>query len=436
MLDVVIFGLVAGVIAGIAILIVRRSNAGPADAQTREELAAARATLEERERNFEKQQQAFETKIKETFGALAAQALGQNNKQFLALAQKTFEEKIEKTDGALKARDKAFEEGFLKPLGERLKVFDEYVREIEVKREKAYVELQANLTQLTQDQVLLRKETGTLSTALRGSQVRGKWGELTLQNIAELAGLQEHCDFSSQVSVAGEDGRQRPDMIVRLPGERALIVDAKAPMNAYLDAVAAPTPEERARYLAAHAKALKTHIGALKQKAYWEQFDKAPDFVILFVPIESALGAALEADGDILAQAAADRVLIATPVTLIAMLRAAEHSWRQEKMTDNAKAISDLGRDLYDRLVKFGDHFDNVGKGIEKAVKSYNDGVGSYERMVMPGARKFKDLGAAGTGELKELKTIEGSVRAVSIPERAEAPPVTLQMKTPAEERA
>ena len=263
----------------------------------------------------------------------------------------------------------------------------------------------------------LRGETGNLVTALRSPQVRGRWGEITLHRVVELAGLTSHCDYVEQVTVEGEDGRLRPDMVVHLPGGRDIVVDAKVPLAAYLEAVGATSDAERASALSRHAKQVREHMTALAAKAYWEQFASTPELVVMFIPGESFVGAAAEADPALIEDGMAMKVVVATPTTLIALLRAIAYGWRQEQVAANADQIRSLGNDLYNRLRTLAGHFDSLGGALSRAVNAYNGFVGSMETRVLPAARRFRDLGATASEEIPPLPAVEQAPRQPDAPE-------------------
>ncbi|MBI3667969.1 MAG: DNA recombination protein RmuC [Acidobacteria bacterium] len=268
----------------------------------------------------------------------------------------------------------------------------------------------------------LQAETARLVNALRSHQARGRWGEITLRRIVELAGMSSYCDFSEQESVSTEDGRLRPDMIVKLPADRVVVVDSKVPLEGYLDALEAVTEEEREAALTRHVAQVNQHIARLAAKEYWSQFSASSEFVVLFIPNDSFLAAAAERDRNLLETALAKRIVIATPATLFALLRAIEYGWRQAKLADNAQRISELGQELYDRLATWAEHLNKVGAALRDAMESYNAAVGSLEMRVFPAARKFKELGAGGKREIEELESIEQAPRPLTAPEREERP--------------
>jgi DNA recombination protein RmuC len=308
----------------------------------------------------------------------------------------------------------------VRPLSDSLKRFDEQVRGLETTRQKAYTSLEEQIRGLSTAQGQLQKETANLVTALRKPQVRGRWGEMTLKRVAELAGMAEHCDFTEQVTAGGEGGRIRPDMIVRLPGEREIVVDAKVSLEAYLDAVAAETEELRAGHLARHAAQMRTHLNQLAAKGYWEQFERAPEFVVMFIPGESFFAAAIESDRELVEDGMKKGVVLATPTTLMALMRAVAFGWRQEQVARNAQEISDLGREVYERMRVLAGHLGRVGKGLDGATAAYNSAVGSLESRVLPAARRFKDLGAATGEEIPELEPLKNDPRSLSVPTDSE----------------
>ncbi len=381
---------------------VERAQAETRSAAARESLDAERRLLEDaRER------------LGDTFKALSADALRQSNTQFLELARQTLEAQLGPRDTAI--------EGLLKPLAEALRRSDEHTRELERKREQAYGSLDARLQELATQSRELGRETGNLAAALRSSQTRGKWGEIALKKIVELAGMTEHCDFDEQVSVEGDGNRYRPDMVVHLPDRREIVVDVKAPLDAYLDGVQAGGEDDRQRALARHAQQVRRHMSQLADKAYGRLVAQSPDLVVMFIPGESFVAAAFEADGKLLVDAMEKRVVIATPTTLFALLLAIAHGWQQQQLAKNAEEIRKLGSELYERLGILSGHIRTIGQGLERAVDAYNDAVGSLERRVLPSARKFHELGVGARDEpVPALEAIEPTLRRISAPELAE----------------
>ena len=358
-----------------------------------------------------------QSNLSDTFKALASDALGDSSQQFLNLAQKTFEQFMSDAKGDFGKSQEAIK-GFIQPLMSSLNKFDEQVRGLEKTRVEAYTKLQEHLTSLNTTQQELRKETGNLVTALRRPEVRGRWGEITLKRVVELAGMVEHCDFFQQVTTTDEEGsRLRPDMIINLPSDRQVVVDSKVPLEAYLEGISAESEDQRTECLTRHAQQLRTHMNNLARKDYWKQFEKTPEFVVMFIPGESFFSCALEQEPALIEEGMEKRVVLATPTTLIALLWAVAYGWRQEQMTENAAKISDLGKDLYSRMHKLADYIKDIGKGLEKATNSYNQAVGSIESRVLPSARKFKDLGVSSTDEIPTLDPAEKQVRELQAPE-------------------
>ncbi len=355
-------------------------------------------------------------KLTDTFKALAGDTLNNNTTAFLKLAKETLDKVLTDAKGDLGKRQEAIQ-GMVKPLSESITKFDEHVRTIEKNRQEAYSGLTEHLKGLSTSQQQLQKETASLVTALRKPQVRGRWGEMTLRRVVELAGMSDHCDFSEQVTALTEEGRFRPDLIVRLPAEREIVVDAKVSLDAYLDATAADSEDARKEAMARHAAQVRSHMNALAQKQYWAQFTNAPEFVVMFIPGESFFGAAVDADRNLIEDGLEKSVVLATPTTLIALLRAVAYGWRQEQVAKNAQEISDLGRQLYERMRNLAEHIGDIGKGLEKANTSYNNAVGSMEARVLPAARRFKDLGAAPGAEVPSVQSIKTTPRALTAPE-------------------
>jgi DNA recombination protein RmuC len=340
------------------------------------------------------------------FDALAADALRKNNETFLDLAA-----------GKLEQKEQAVED-LVAPIKDSLGKVGEKLQQLEVARAGAYSALTTQVGELTRTQAELRSETGNLVSALRDRpNVRGRWGEIQLRRVVEMAGMLEHCDFETQHHVATEEGRIRPDLVVKLPGGGSLVVDAKFVAQAYLESLDARDEDERAAKLRDHARQLRDQLTKLAAKNYWAQFDRSPDYVVLFIPGQHFLDAALERDPTLIEDGIARRVLIATPINLIGLLRTSALIWREETIAESAKELSALGTELYERLAKFTTHIVGIGRGIESAAKSFNGAVGSFQDRVLPSARKFKEHGVAPSAEIAELKVVETAIRPVTAPE-------------------
>jgi len=336
--------------------------------------------------------------LTDTYRATAASALKENNQAFLDLAQTTFARYFDAARTDLDARGQAVRE-IVKPLKEALDRYDHRVHDMERAREKAYGGLREQVNALLETQDRLRKETLNLAKALRVPHVRGRWGEITLRRVAELAGMQPHCDFFEQTSAHGDSGTLRPDMMVRLPGGRRIVVDAKVPLSAYLEALEAADGPRKDHFLSQHAQQVWRHIQKLGQKAYWTQFTPSPDFVVLFIPGENFFAAALQKDPGLIENGVKRGVVLATPTTLITLLKTVAFGWQEAKMTENARRISLLGKELFDRLLTMSRHINNLGRDIERSVNTYNQVVGSLDRRVLASARKFKSLGVSRTDD-------------------------------------
>ena len=383
---------------------------------------AAETRLRETQANLEDQKRLLEEARKtllESFQALSAEALKSNNQAFIALARSQFETLQAQARGDLETRQKAID-GLVNPLKESLGRYEQQILEMEKARQKSYGALDEQLRTLAQANKRLEEETRHLASALSSPlKARGRWGELTLRRVVELAGMSEHCDFTEQETITTEAGRQRPDMIVNLPGNRRIAVDAKVPLQAFLDAVNPEKPEkERAEALAAHGELVRNHMNQLSERKYWEQVGPELELVVLFLPGESFFSAAMEQDRQLIDDGMQKKVVLATPTTLIALLRSAAYLWQQEMVTQNARQISELGREVYDRLKTFLSHFEALGSSIGRAVESYNKAVGSMEGRVLVSARKFRELGAAAGEEIAELEPVDETPRALAAPEK------------------
>lgn len=371
----------------------------------KERIATLETTLDKEKASFDEKMsllRELRTSLTETYKALSAGALRENNQIFIDLAKSTFSKYIDAAKTDFETRGKAVKESIL-PLHEALNRYDEHIQAMERSREKAYGGLSAQVQSLIQTQDILQKETGKLVNALRVPHIRGRWGEITLRRVAELSGMQNHCDFFEQSSTRSEEGLLRPDMVIQLPGQRQIIIDAKVPLVAYIDAVETDSEEEREERLATHARHIKTHIFQLSQKAYWTQFTPTPEFVVLFIPGENFFSAALSKNPQLIELGVQKNVILATPTTLISLLKTVAFGWQQEKLTENARKISELGKELFERLSTMGQHINTLGRDIERSTHTYNKVVGSLERRVFSSARKFKDLGITQKDQNKNL---------------------------------
>jgi DNA recombination protein RmuC len=353
---------------------------------------------------------------RDTFASLSAEALRQNNQSFLALAQTKLGEFQVSASSDLEKRQKAVDD-LVRPIHDALVRVDGKLHEVEKDRIASYSGLLEQVKAMAQTQQALQAETGNLVKALRAPQVRGRWGEIQLRRVVEMAGMLDYCDFVEQARVETEDGRLQPDLIIRLPGEKTIVVDAKSPLAAYLDASDGNCEDgPRDLLLKKHARQVREHMVKLGGKAYWNQFQPAPDFVVMFLPGETFFSAACQHDPSLIEFGVGEQVIPASPTTLIALLRAIAYGWRQESIARNAQDISKLGRELYERLGSMAEHFEDMRKALVRAVDSYNDAIGSLEGRVLVSARRFRDLGIAGE-ELPEAQTVQLGSRRLNAPE-------------------
>ena len=345
---------------------------------------------------------AEEARLREAFQALSADALRQNNEAFLQVA--------------LAERQRAIDE-LVAPMRDAMTKVDGTLRQAELDRVGAYAALRRQLELVAESHRELSGRTRTLVDALRSPATRGRWGEIQLRRVCEMAGMLDHCDFVEQASTETDDGRLRPDLVVRLPGGKIVIVDAKAPLQAYLAASEAPNDEAREALLRDHARQVRDHVTKLSAKGYWSQFAETPEFVVMFLPGEPFFGAALQHDPSLIEYGTEHHVLPASPTTLIALLRAVAYGWQQDRVARNAEEISAAGRELYERVRTFAGHFGEMRKGLIRAVDAYNAAAGSLERRVLPQARRFRDLGATGAAELPDPELVGSALRTIEAPD-------------------
>jgi DNA recombination protein RmuC len=375
--------------------------------QLLQQISRYEAQLEAEQKNNQEKLKLLENnrkQLEERFQILSSDALAANNRSFLDLAKTTLENYQQQAKGDLASRQQAIG-NLVEPLKESLQKVDGKIEQLEQARSGAYARLDEQLRSLLDSQNRLQAETGNLVRALRTPAVRGRWGEIQLRKVVEMAGMVNYCDFLEQETA--DSGRLRPDMVIKLPNQRNIVVDSKAPLQAYLESLESPDDERKQACLTRHARQIRAHLQKLSTKNYWEQFQPTPEFVVLFLPGETFFSAALEQDPGLIEAGVDQKVLLATPTTLIALLRSVAYGWRQEKLTENAEAISQLGREIYDRLATLNQHFSQLGKNLERAVDSYNKGMSSLDSRVMVSARKFKELGAGSSKEIGTTEQIE-----------------------------
>jgi DNA recombination protein RmuC len=374
-----------------------------------DQLESTEMRLKNQEALQQERAAAFElanAKLTQAFADISNRSLRANSDTFLQLAKQNLETHQEKARSELSEREKAVE-ALVKPIRDALDASNKQISELEKSRSEAYGSIRNHLEAMQLSQQSLTQETQNLVKALRRPEVRGQWGEITLRRLVELAGMVEHCDFIEQVHIVGDDKIIRPDMIVNMPDQRQLVVDVKTPLDAYLAAAEAPDDAQRKLALERHAKNVRAHIRMLASKSYWTQFDESPEFVILFIPGDQFLSAALGEEPDLIEYALSQQIILATPTSFVALLKAVAYGWRQLALADNAKEIRVLAEDLYARLGTFVTHMNKVGRQLASSVENYNRAVGSLERSVLPGARKFTELGVHAKKEIEKLESLE-----------------------------
>ncbi len=406
-----VLGLVVGVLTTVVLFLRKQHELRNRNTQLQTTLELERKSHDDKLQSLQEARQ----QLCESFAALSSQALKHNSEEFLKLANENLKSYQTKANSDLEHREKAIE-NLVKPIREALDKTEKQIQGIEKERKQAYGALHTHLETMARTQEALQDQTHQLVSALRRPEVRGQWGELTLKRLVELAGMVEHCDFYEQESIDTEEGRQRPDMIVRMPDQREIIVDVKTPLDAYLSAIEASDDATRTQHLQRHTRNVRQRVQELSSKNYQSQFKNSPDFVILFIPGEQFLSAALDNDRNLLEDALRKQVILATPTSFVALLRAVAYGWRQEQLAKNAGKIRQVGEDLYQRLSSFSGHLQKVGRSLESSLKSYNSAVGSFDSRVLPGARKFIELGITPGKELDDTQQIETAVRQTDVP--------------------
>lgn len=403
-----LFGAVLGALIAALVFMRRTSMLKNQITQLQTTLGLERKSHEDKVRDLQEARE----QLTHTFNALSSQALKHNNEEFLRLATENLRHFQTRAQGDLEQREKAIE-NLVKPIREALDKTEKQIQNIEKDRKEAYGALNTHLETMARTQSDLQDQTRQLVNALRRPEVRGQWGELTLKRLAELAGMVEYCDFFEQEQVDTEAGRQRPDMIVRMPDQREIVVDVKTPLDAYLSAIEAGDDLSRTQHLQRHARNVRQRVQELSSKAYWSQFKDAPNFIVLFIPGDQFLSAALDQDRNLLEDALRKQVILATPTSFVALLRAVAYGWRQEQLAQNAEAIRKVGEDLYQRLANFSGHLQKLGRNLESGLKAYNNAVGSFDARVLPGARKFVELGINPGKAIDPAQQVETGIKTV-----------------------
>ena len=425
---IISLGAIAGLIIGIALgAVIVHLRSQPKLSELKEQSSVLKATLEsERQATNDRiaEMEKARASLSETFGSLSNKALKENSVEFLKLAQENLKQFQIQAQNDLSEKEKSFE-GLVKPIKETLEKTEKQIREMEVERKQAHGSLTQHLNTMLEAHQALQGETRNLVNALRRPEVRGQWGELTLKRLAELAGMVEHCDFYEQEHTATDQGAMRPDMIVRMPGRREIVVDVKTPLDAYISATETTDETQRAIHLQRHTKNVRERVRELSSKGYWAQFKHSPDFVVLFIPGEQFLSAALDEDPKLLEFAMKQKVILATPTSLVALMRAIAYGWRQESLAKNADQIRDIGSELYHRLAVFTEHLGKIGKSLTTSVQTFNKAVGSMDSRILPSAKKFTELGITAEKAIEPVKQIETTTRSIETErEKEETDPV------------
>jgi len=392
-------------------------------AQLKDQLSVANTELalsQQKVLSQESQIKLVQQQLSESFAGLSEKALRHNSDMFLKLAQENFKQHHLVAEKQLSDKEKSIEV-LVKPIKDALDKTEKQIHEIEKDRKQAYGALSEHLKFMSEAQTALQNETRSLVNALSSPTVRGQWGELTLRRLVELAGMVKHCDFDEQTHTLTETGAVRPDMLIRMPGQREIVVDAKTPLDAYLKASETNDDNERKLYLVKHSRNLKERVKELAGKQYWSQFKRSPDFVLLFIPGDQFLNSAIDQDPDLLEFALQHKVMLATPISLVALLRAIAYGWRQETLADNAEKIREIGSELYDRLYNFSEHLNKLGKSLNGSMQHYNKAVGSFDSRILSGARKFKEMGIENKKDIEDPEQIEVQARIVSKPEKLDS---------------
>ncbi|MFK8137179.1 MAG: DNA recombination protein RmuC [Bdellovibrionales bacterium] len=382
------------------------------------------AGIEEKEKSFSRERESLaknHEELKAQFRSLASEVLDQSNREFLQLATERLDKKSMEHQHKLDEKSQSFE-GLVKPIKEVINKLEGDIKSVEKERSEQFVMISEQLKAVSSASDSLRKETNSLSSALRKPEVRGSWGELQLRRVVELAGMSAYCDFEEQVSVKKDDALQKPDLIVHLPNQRVIVIDSKAVLDAFLDAIEADDPITKKQALERHAKNLRARVKELSRKSYWDQFENAPDFVVLFVPNEALLYAAVEVDRDLLEDAFLDKIIVATPTTLVTLLKTVAYGWQQEQVAANAQKVIKAAKELYERVSIWMRKLNDHGVKLNSAVKSYNESVGSLQNRVVPSARRLQELGLSEMDELVEPESLDQVARELKVEESSNTP--------------